>query len=861
MKFLSGTLSVILIISGFMETAAEHFKVVGPDAPLVVEYSTDLILPCSLQPNISAVDMRVEWIRTELTQSNTLVHMYKDHEDSYDQQMESYRGRTDLFKEELKKGNTSLKLSAVRASDDGAYKCVVLDTSTSWYDDTSLHVKVLGPFKVVGADAALVVEAGEDLVLPCSLRPGVNAEVMTVKWSRLELAQSNTLVHLYEGLRDRNDGQMESYRRRTSLFKEELKRGNTSLKLSSVRASDEGVYQCFIQGGFWYVDTSVHVKVKGKGFHSWVIVFICISLSVVTLAAVTALILKDRRSKKQLSPEECSAIAYLHHHSQKMKTLNLKKYSTSEEGYQRLIPAISNCTTAKFAGCNLSEQSITTLTAALQSENCSLTELDLSNNDLQDSGVEKISDGQMSKPHKPEKFSEGQTSTHSKLEELSAGLKSTHCKLQILKLCVCKLDYQSCEILKSVLESENCSLRKLDLSKNDLRDSGVELISAGLKSPHCKPEKLRLVTCNLTMKSCEYLMSALQSQYCPLRELDLTHNGLQDSGVEKLCDALKSSQCKLETLRLALCDLGEKSCDSLGSALQSENCCLRTLDLSMNDLQDSGVEKISEGLKSPHCKLNVLRLSGCLITEIGCSSLASAVKSNPSHLQVLDLTNNHPGDSGEKLFSARLCSLHPLRIENSGEKWLKPSLRKYVCDVTLDPNTANTALSLSEENRKVERVGRNQSYLDHPDRFDYYDQVLSVDSLPEHCYWEVEWSGKEVFISVSYEGIERKGNGDECQFGRNKNSWSLDCDENKFYLLHNKQRTPIPAPLSPSKRVGVYLDWKRGTLSFYTIPTNTHTLTHLHTLTTTFTEPLYAGFWVGYYYNLGGSSVRVCEVE
>ncbi|XP_066531639.1 cytolytic toxin-alpha-like [Hoplias malabaricus] len=66
-----------------------------------------------------------------------------------------------------------------------------------------------GPFKVVGANAALVVEAGEDLVLPCSLRPGVNAEVMTVKWSRLKLAQSNTLVHLYEGLRDRNDGQKE----------------------------------------------------------------------------------------------------------------------------------------------------------------------------------------------------------------------------------------------------------------------------------------------------------------------------------------------------------------------------------------------------------------------------------------------------------------------------------------------------------------------------------------------------------------------------------------------------------------------------------------------------------------------------
>ncbi|XP_066529657.1 uncharacterized protein [Hoplias malabaricus] len=829
MKFLSGTLSVILIISGFMETAAVHFKVLGPDAPLVAEYSTDLVLPCSLQPNISAVDMTVEWIRTDLPQDDRLVHLYEDQRDIYGQQKESYRRRTALFKEELKKGNTSLKLSAVESSDEGDYQCFIQDKSTSWYDDITLHVKVIGLFTVVGADTALVAEAGEDLVLPCSLEPRDSAEDMTVKWSRVGLAQSDTLVHLYEDLRDWNDGQMESYRGRTALFKEELRNGNTSLKLSSVRASDEGVYQCFVQLGLWHVDTSVRIEVKGRGFHSWKIVFICISLSVVTLAAVTVWLFKDRRSKKQLSPAECSAIAYFRLHSEKVrKELNLKKYSTSEEGYQRLIPVIFNCRTAPFAGCNLSEQSITTLTAALQSENCSLKELDLSNNDLRDSGVEKISEG----------------------------LKSPHCKLETLRLPVCKLGYQSCVTVRSVLETETCSLREMDLSKNDLRDAGVEKISEGLKNPHCKLEKLRLVICNLSVKSCEYLLSALQSQHCVLRELDLTHNGLQDSGVEKLCDALKSSHCKLEILRLALCDLGDNSCESLGSALQSETCFLKELDLSTNDLQDSGVEKISEGLKSPHCKLETLRLSGCLITEKGCSSLASALKSNPSHLRELDLTYNHPEESGEKLLSDPLCSLQTLRTENSGQKWIKPSVRKYVCDVTLDPNTAHTLLILSEGNRKVENVWRRQSYPDRPERFDYWAQVLSVESLTGRCYWEVEWSGERVFISVSYGGIQRKGSGNECRFGFNKNSWSLDCVGNSFSLWHNAQSTSIPAPPSPSKRVGVYLDWEGGTLSFYTIPPNTHTLTHLHTLTATFTEPLYAGFWVYY-----GSSVRVCDVE
>ncbi|XP_066531867.1 uncharacterized protein [Hoplias malabaricus] len=709
MKFLSGTLSVILIISGFMETAAEQFKVVGPRAPLVVEVDKDLVLPCSLQPLISAVDKTVEWIRLDLPQANRLVHLYEDLRDRNEQQLESYKGRTALFIEELWKGNTSLKLSSVRSSDEGLYQCFVEDPSTSSYDDIILYVEV-----------------------------------------------------------------------------------------------------------------------KENPFAAWKIVIICFSLFSIPLVLFTVWNIKDRRSKKQLSPAECSVIAFLRLHSEKVrKELNLNKYSTSEEGYQRLIPAISNCRTAQFAGCKLSEQSITTLTAALQSENCSLRELDLSNNYLQDSGVEKISEG----------------------------LKSPHCKLETLKFAVCKIHNSSCETLSSALQSENCSLRELDLSNNYLQDSGVEKISAALKSPHCKLETLRLTMNQLSNASCDTLSSALQSENCSLRELDLSNNDLRDSGVEKISAALKSPHCKLETLRLAVCKIPNTSCDILSSALQSGNCSLRELDLSKNDLQDSGVEKISAALKSPHCKLETLRLSWCMITEKGCSFLASALKSKLATLKELDLTYNHPGESGERLLSDPHCRIRTLRTENSGEKWIKPSQRKYVCDVTLDPNTAQPRLSLSEGNRKVEFVEESQSYPDRPERFSRWEQVLSVESLTGRCYWEVEGSGR-VSISVSYGRIQRKGRGDECRFGRNKNSWSLVCSGNSFSLWHNAQFTSIPAPPSPSKRVGVYLDWEGGTLSFYTIPPNTHTLTHLHTLTTTFTEPLYAGFefW-------SGSSVRVCDVE
>ncbi len=176
------------------------------------------------------------------------------------------------------------------------------------------------------------------------------------------------------------------------------------------------------------------------------------------------------------------------------------------------------------------------------------------------------------------------------------------------------------------------------------------------------------------------------------------------------------------------------------------------------------------------------------------------------------------------------------------------------CDLTLDPNTANTQLILSEENKKITGVFEDQPYPDHPERFKHVPQVLCVESLTGRCYWETEWSGDAV-ISVSYKGISRKGGGRDCVFGFNDKSWSLICSDNRFSVRHNNNSTVIPAVRSSSNRVGVYVDVSTGSLSFYSV-SDTHTLTHLHTLNTTFTEPLYAGFRVGY-----GFSVSLCDIK
>ncbi|XP_037389555.1 NLR family CARD domain-containing protein 3-like [Pygocentrus nattereri] len=429
-------------------------------------------------------------------------------------------------------------------------------------------------------------------------------------------------------------------------------------------------------------------------------------------------------------------------------------------------------------------------------------------------------------------------------------------------LASCKLTTVSCEKLVSVLQSVNSSLKELDLSNNDLQDSGVELLSAGLKSSCCKLETLRLSGCMVTDKGCSSLVSALKSNPSHLRELDLTYNYPGESGLKLLSDLLEDSHCALEKLQLASCKLTTVSCEKLVSVLQSVNSSLKELDLSNNDLQDSGVELLSAGLKSSCCKLETLRLSGCMVTDKGCSSLVSALKSNPSHLRELDLTYNYPGESGLKLLSDLLedshCALEKLHVDHGEKIWIKPGgLKKYACDLTLDPNTVNRRLSLSERNKKVDFVARDQGYREHEDRFQCWEQVLSVESLTGRGYWEVQWIGKEVEISVSYKGISREGRESDCRFGYNDHSWSLYCFDDRYTVLHNKQKTHLPYQPLIFDRVGVYLDWESGTLSFYRVSPKTHTLTHLHTFTTTFTEPLYFGVGLNYV----GSFAHLCELD
>ncbi|ROL01501.1 NLR family CARD domain-containing protein 3 [Anabarilius grahami] len=341
----------------------------------------------------------------------------------------------------------------------------------------------------------------------------------------------------------------------------------------------------------------------------------------------------------KLSPAQWSALVFVLLNSTKdLDEFKLREYDLSEECLLRLLPVVKASRKADLRGCNITDQICLALAFVLSSNSSCLRELDLSDNNLQVSGVQIF----------------------------SAGLKSPHCKLEILKLYNCSIGEEGCAALALALISNPSHLRELNLNNNEPGDSGVKLLADLLKDPHCKLEKLQLDDCSIGEESFAALLSGLRSNPSHIRELNLSWNKPGDSGVKLLSDLLKDPHCKLEILQLECCSIGEEGCAALVLGLLSNPSHVKELNLNYNEPGDLGVKLLSVLLKERHCKLEKLELEYDSIGEKGCAALASSLISNPSHLRELNLSWNKPGYSAVKLLSDLLmdphCKLEKLQL-------------------------------------------------------------------------------------------------------------------------------------------------------------------------------------------------------
>uniref|UniRef100_A0A9J8D241 E3 ubiquitin/ISG15 ligase TRIM25-like n=1 Tax=Cyprinus carpio carpio TaxID=630221 RepID=A0A9J8D241_CYPCA len=181
-----------------------------------------------------------------------------------------------------------------------------------------------------------------------------------------------------------------------------------------------------------------------------------------------------------------------------------------------------------------------------------------------------------------------------------------------------------------------------------------------------------------------------------------------------------------------------------------------------------------------------------------------------------------------------------IHISESPEPKTPNDFLQYFCDIRLDPHTAHECLFLSEKNRKASFLNEIRRSYKNTAQFDCFPNVLCMKGLSGRCYWEVECSGSDWSVAVSYRGIGRKGRSNDCRLGFNNKSWRLTHCRQDFYVRHDDKQVNL-SPF-PSFRIGVYLDHKAGTLSFYSV---SDTMTLLYTFQTTFTEPLYPAFGIG----------------
>ncbi|KAM8748319.1 butyrophilin subfamily 1 member A1-like [Acanthopagrus schlegelii] len=259
---------------------AAQTQLIGSHQPIVALVGDDVLLPCHLEPAVSATHETVVWSKAGLEPK--YVHYHQDGRLLFEKENPSYSLRTRLFMDELPRGNVSMKIFKVKLSDAGTYKCSL----PAMKKEAEVEL-IVGQSDVIGSDQPVKVLVSDDIILPCHLEPPLDVTTLSVEWRR-----GPVLVHVYRNRGDDPVSQDQNFKGRTSLFPDEMTRGNISLKLTDVTEQDAGNYTCSVPK---LQRSSVTLVV---GFHSTFIVIIAV-IAVIVLVGFIGAFLKNRKIEKQ----------------------------------------------------------------------------------------------------------------------------------------------------------------------------------------------------------------------------------------------------------------------------------------------------------------------------------------------------------------------------------------------------------------------------------------------------------------------------------------------------------------------------------------------------------------------------------
>ncbi|KAJ8287165.1 hypothetical protein GJAV_G00048380 [Gymnothorax javanicus] len=278
----------------FIAISTEAFTVLGPAVPLVVQAGRSVTLPCSADTPLPTLDLEVQWMRVD---SGSIVHMFQKGGSRSESQRPSYRGRAEFFSEEISKGNFSLLLMNVTSKDKGLYKCVVLSDQESRETTVRIDVERL---TVTGAVEPVFAYVGEDVILNCTVDTHVPVIDLQVQWIKID---GEILVLLFDEGESRPESQDERFRGRAEFFREEIPKGNFSMKLRDIKTEDRGEFMCRVDTDSESVHASAWLQEQGLSTLSLCVLGLTLAAAVFAVLSCIPAVCRMTREKEDKDPK------------------------------------------------------------------------------------------------------------------------------------------------------------------------------------------------------------------------------------------------------------------------------------------------------------------------------------------------------------------------------------------------------------------------------------------------------------------------------------------------------------------------------------------------------------------------------